>query len=485
MKIMDIEAYNYKTEPYKHQRETLERSAHKSLYALFLEMGLGKSKILLDNAGFLFEEGKISGLLIVSPKGNLRNWDVHEVSKHLPDHIERNVLVWQPNHTKQWLKAYKEMVEQDSDGVLNIFLVNVEAFATTKACKFVEDFMVTHDVMMAIDESTTIKNPKAKRTKHLIKLAPLADYRRILTGFPITKAPLDLYSQCYFLSPNLLGFSSYYAFSARYAITQARRMGAHSFQQIVGFQRLEELQESIKDFSIRKTKDQCLDLPPKVYTKRYVELTAEQKKAYGTMKQKALMVLDNEVFSTMNVLTQIMRLQQVVAGSLRNESGETIVLKNNRVQAVLDLLEETSGKAVIFAVFQTDIQELEKAIANKYGEKSVASYYGKTPQDERQKIIDRFQDPESELRYFISNPQTGGRGITLTEGSTMIFYSNSYDLELRVQAEDRIHRIGQDKSCTYVDLVSKDTVDEKILQNLLSKVKISNEVLGEVRNWFK
>ncbi len=481
---MDIETYNYKTEPYKHQRETLAKSAHKNLYALFLEMGLGKSKILLDNAAILFDQEKISGLLIVSPKGNLRNWDVHEVNKHLPDHIQRNVLVWQPNHTKQWLKDYKEMVEGDSDGILNIFLVNVEAFATVKACKFVEEFLVTHDAMMAIDESTTIKNPKAKRTKHLIKLAPLADYRRILTGFPITKAPLDLYSQCYFLSPNLLGFSSYYAFSARYAITQARRMGSHSFQQVIGFQRLEELQESIKDFSIRKTKDQCLDLPAKVYTKRLVELTDEQKKAYATMKQKALMVLENEVFTTVNVLTQIMRLQQIVAGSLRNEDGETIVLKNNRVRTVLDLLEETSGKVVIFAMFQTDIQQLEKAIADKFGENSVASYYGKTPQDERQRIIDKFQDSESELRYFISNPQTGGRGITLTEASTMIFYSNSYDLELRVQAEDRIHRIGQEKSCTYIDLVSENTVDEKILQNLLSKVKISNEILGEIRNWF-
>jgi SNF2 family DNA or RNA helicase len=262
-------------------------------------------------------------------------------------------------------------------------------------------------------------------------------------------------------------------------------MGAHSFQQIVGFQKLKELQESIKDFSIRKTKDQCLDLPEKVYVKRYVELSDEQKKAYSTMKQKALMVLENEVYSTMNVLTQIMRLQQVVAGSLRNEAGETVVLDNNRIQTVLDLLEETSAKVVIFAVFQTDIQRLESMIAEKFGKASVASYYGKTPQNDRQKIIDKFQDPESELRYFISNPQTGGRGITLTEASTMIFYSNSYDLELRVQAEDRIHRIGQDKSCTYIDLVSKDTVDEKILQNLLSKVKISNEVLGEVRNWFK
>jgi len=262
-------------------------------------------------------------------------------------------------------------------------------------------------------------------------------------------------------------------------------MGRHSFQQIIGFQKLEELQEIIKDFSIRKRKEECLDLPEKVYMKRHVELTDEQKVAYQTMKQQALMILNGELFSTMNVLTQLMRLQQVVAGSLRNEEGETVILKNNRVQAVLDLLEETSGKVVIFAIFQTDIQELEKAIAEKFGEGAVASYYGKTPQDKRQVIIDKFQDPDSELRYFVSNPQTGGRGITLTGANNMIFYSNSYDLELRVQAEDRIHRIGQEYSCTYIDLVAKGTVDEQILKNLLNKVKISNEVLGEVRNWFE
>ena len=482
---MKLKEYKFKTEPYKHQSETLNLSAYRTLFALFLEMGLGKSKILLDNAALLFEEQKISGLLIITPKGNLRNWDVHEITKHLPERINRKVVVWQPNHTKKWLQEFEKMTKEDSTGTLNILLVNVEAFATLKACKFVEEFLVTHDVMMVIDESTTIKNPKAKRTKHLIKLAPLADYRRILTGFPITKAPLDLYSQCYFLSPNLLGFSSYYAFRARYAITQARRMGRHSFQQIIGFQKLEELQEIIKDFSIRKRKDECLDLPEKVYMKRNVELTNEQKIAYTTMKQQALMVLDEELFSTMNVLTQLMRLQQVVAGSLRNEKGETITLKNNRIQAVLDLLEETSGKVIIFAIFQTDIQELEKAIAEKFGENSVASYYGKTPQAKRQMIIDTFQDPASELRYFVSNPQTGGRGITLTAANTMIFYSNSYDLELRVQAEDRIHRIGQECSCTYIDLVAKGTVDEQILKNLLNKIKISNEILGEVRNWFE
>ena len=293
---MKLKEYEFKTEPYEHQSETLNLSAYRTLFALFLEMGLGKSKILLDNAALLFEEQKISGLIIVTPKGNLRNWDVHEITKHLPERVDRNVLVWQPNHTQKWLREFEKMTKEDSTGTLNIFLINVEAFATIKACKFVEEFLVTHDAMMVIDESTTIKNPKAKRTKHLIKLAPLADYRRILTGFPITKAPLDLYSQCYFLSPNLLGFSSYYAFRARYAITQSRTMGRHSFQQIIGFQKLEELQEIIKDFSIRKRKEECLDLPEKVYMKRHVELTDEQKVAYQHHETTSIDDLERRTF---------------------------------------------------------------------------------------------------------------------------------------------------------------------------------------------
>ena len=482
---MTIEQYEYKTTPYKHQRETLARSCEETNFALFLEMGLGKSKILIDNMAYLFQAGKISGALIVAPKGVLDNWDINEINRHLPDHIERKVLVWQPNHTQRWTRDYKDMVEKDSTGTLNIFLMNVEAFATVKGCKHAEEFILTHDTLLTIDESTTIKNPKAKRTKNLIKLAPLADYRRILTGFPITKAPLDLYSQCYFLSPELLGYSSFYAFQARYAITQRKRLGSHSFDHVIGYQRLDELQDQLQNFSIRYRKEDCLDLPEKVYTKRYVDLSDEQLKAYVQMKQKAIMEIEGTTFSSVNALTQLMRLQQVVAGSLRDDDGQVIHLKNNRLQAVLDILEETDGKVVIFAVFQTDIERLQAEIARKHGIESVATYYGQTPQNERQDIISRFQDPESDLKYFISNPHTGGRGITLTEAKVLIFYSNSYDLELRIQAEDRIHRIGQNHSCTYIDLVSKNTVDEKILDSLLKKVDISNQILGEVRQWFE
>ena len=477
--------YEYQTVPYKHQEKTLARCAYRKEFALFLEMGLGKSKVLLDNAALLFEADKINALLIITPKGNLRNWDKNEIPKHLPDRIDKKVVVWQPNHTKKWQQEYSELVLEEHSDRLEILTMNVEAFSTEKGLKFARAFVLNHETMIAVDESTLIKNPQAKRTKSLLGLSREAPYKRILTGFPVTKTPLDLYAQCAFLNPLLLGFKSYYAFKARYAITRMRRMGHNSFQEVVGYHRMDELQGMLKEFSARWTKDKCLDLPEKVYMQRSIELSDEQKKAYTQMKKEALMVLADEVYTTQTVLTQLMRLQQIVAGSLRSPSGEVQVLKNNRIGETLNVLEEISGKAVIFAVFQTDIEQLVKKIAEVYGDDSAASYYGKTPQKDRENILDNFQDPDHPLRFFVSNPHTGGRGLTLTAASHMIFFSNSYDLELRIQAEDRIHRIGQDKSCTYIDLVCENTVDEKILEALKKKISISNEVLGEVKKWFK
>jgi len=477
--------YEYQTVPYKHQEKTLARCAYRKEFAFFLEMGLGKSKVLLDNAALLFEADKINALLIITPKGNLRNWDKNEIPKHLPDRIDKKVVVWQPNHTKKWQQEYSELVLEEHSDRLEILTMNVEAFSTEKGLKFARAFVLNHETMIAVDESTLIKNPQAKRTKSLLGLSREAPYKRILTGFPVTKTPLDLYAQCAFLNPLLLGFKSYYAFKARYAITRMRRMGHNSFQEVVGYHRMDELQGMLKEFSARWTKDKCLDLPEKVYMQRSIELSDEQKKAYTQMKKEALMVLADEVYTTQTVLTQLMRLQQIVAGSLRSPSGEVQVLKNNRIGETLNVLEEISGKAVIFAVFQTDIEQLVKKIAEVYGDDSVASYYGKTPQRDREDILDNFQDPDHPLRFFVSNPHTGGRGLTLTAASHMIFFSNSYDLELRIQAEDRIHRIGQDKSCTYIDLVCENTVDEKILEALKKKISISNEVLGEVKKWFK
>jgi SNF2 family DNA or RNA helicase len=262
-------------------------------------------------------------------------------------------------------------------------------------------------------------------------------------------------------------------------------MGHRSFRDIVGYQRLDELNGKLDKFSSRVLKNECLDLPEKVYVRRDIELTTEQTSAYQQMKRLALTELDQgRLASTQSVLTQIMRLQQICCGFLKLDDGEIKDLPNNRLNELLSVIEETTGKVIIWATWTHDIQAIEKLLIKNFGEDSVATYYGETPQDRRQEIVQKFQDKNDKLRFFVGQPKTGGFGITLTEASTVVYYSNSYDLEIRLQSEDRAHRIGQQNKVTYIDIVVPRTIDEKILKALKNKINIAEKVLGEdARQW--
>ena len=336
-----------------------------------------------------------------------------------------------------------------------------------------------------VDESTSIKNRNAQRTKNIIKLGKVSKFKRILTGSPITKNPMDLYSQCEFLGSTILGFESYYAFQGRYAVVQQRKFGARSFQQITGYRNLEELNRKLDGFSNRVLKEDCLDLPKKVYMTRNVELTNEQHKAYKQMKEYALALLEKgELSTTQSVLTQIMRLQEICCGHLRTDDGDIQALDSNRMNEMLNVIDEMIGKVIIWASYVWDIRRIADALATRYGHDSSAVFYGQTSQDDRDEIVSLFQEPDSELRFLVANPKTGGYGLTLTEATNVIYYNNSYDLEIRLQSEDRAHRIGQEHHVLYVDLVSPNTVDEKIIKALKNKVSLAQQVLGEeTRDW--
>jgi SNF2 family DNA or RNA helicase len=264
-------------------------------------------------------------------------------------------------------------------------------------------------------------------------------------------------------------------------------MGAHSFQQIVGFRHLEELTGKVDEFSYRVLKKDCLDLPDKAYTIRYVSMTEGQFKMYEEIRTEALTLLDNgELVSTHNVMTQMLRLQQVLSGHLKTDNGDLVEVESKRLDAVKDILEETTGKVILWSRFRYDIQRLSEMIAKEYGEKSVASYYGDTRDDERQEIVTKFQDPNSGLRFFIGNPATAGYGLTLTEANTVIYYANDFNLETRIQSEDRCHRIGQKNPVTYIDLITESTIDERIVIALRNKIDLGAKVLGEeAREWLQ
>ena len=473
--------YKFKTKPYAHQMTALEKSWNKESYAYFMEMGTGKTKVLIDNMAMLYDKGKIDGALIIAPKGVIGTWYNQEIPTHLPDHIENVSVLWQANITKGQQEKLNELLK--SSDKLHILIMNVEALSTSKGTDFAESFLRTHNTIMAIDESTTIKNSSAKRTKNILKLGPQSKYRRIMTGSPITKNPLDLYSQCEFLSSWLLDFASFYAFRNRYAEMKTIHAQGRSIQVVNFFKNIGELSEKLKGFSYRVLKEDCLDLPDKIYVKRNVALTEEQSKLYKQMKTTALAILNGKQTTTVTVLTQLMRLHQITCGHFTADDGSTQNIKSNRINELMNVLEEVEGKAIIWANYQKDMFEIKKAIEKEYGEGSVVDYYGLTPQENRQPNIKRFQE-DPECRFFVGTPQTGGYGITLTQANTVVYYSNGYDLEKRLQSEDRAHRIGQKKSVTYVDLMADDTVDEKIVKALRKKINIASEVLGEeLRDW--
>ena len=473
--------YKFKTKPYAHQLKALEKSWDKEVYAYFMEMGTGKSKVLIDNLAMLYDKGKVNGALIVAPKGVVGTWYNNELPIHLPDHIDKKIVLWQAMINKTQEKKLNTLFETGEE--LHILIMNVEAFSTKKGVDFARKFLSCHSALMAIDESTTIKNPGAKRTKNILGLSKYSKYRRILTGSPVTKSPLDLYTQCQFLDPWLLGHASYYGFRTRYAIMKNANFNGRSVQIVVGYHNLGELSEKLQPFSYRVLKDDCLDLPEKTFIKRIVQLSPDQHKLYSQMKEKALAVLNNKMVSTTTVMTQLMRLQQITCGHFTADDGSTQEIPNNRIDELTDVLGEIEGKVVIWGHWQKDINQIIKAIVKEYDEKSVVDYYGLTPKNERQKNIDKFQtDPD--CRFFVGTPATGGYGITLTAASNMIYYSNGYDLEKRTQSEARIDRIGQKYPMTYIDIICENTVDERIVKALRKKINIASQVMGEeLKDW--
>ena len=473
--------YKFKTKPYAHQTTALEKSWNKKVFAYFMEMGTGKTKVAIDNIAMLYDNGKINGVLIIAPKGVYKNWYSQEIPIHLVDHIHPKTVLWQAMINQKQQKLLDTLFETGND--LHILIMNVESFSTKKGVDFAARFLNSHNTYMAIDESTTIKNPGAKRTKSIVALGQYAKYRRILTGSPVTKSPLDLYKQCEFLDEYLLDHSSYYTFRTRYAVMRKAHFNGRSVEIVVGYKNLGELSDKIKPFSYRVLKDDCLDLPKKTFMKRIITLTAEQEKVYKQMKEMALAQLNGKLLTTANALTQLMRLHQITCGHFKANDGSIQIVKNNRLSELINLLDEVEGKAVIWAHYQYDVQTIIEAIKKEYGDDSVVDYYGKTPNDERQDNIKKFQE-DPRYRFLVGTPATGGYGITLTAASTMIYYSNGYDLEKRQQSEARIDRIGQTKPMTYVDIICEDTVDERIVKALRKKINIATEIMGEkLKEW--
>jgi len=468
--------HQYKTKPYKHQRDALNKGALLKNYAYFMEMGTGKTKVIIDNATYLYQINEIKEIIVIAPNSVYRNW-VQEISDHSP--ITPYIWCWKVNKEKELIRAGKS-------NKLIYILMNVEALSHKSGQLWLHQRLnLTGNVsMMVIDESTTIKSPTALRTKAICKLSTAVKYRRILTGSPVTKSPLDLYTQCAFLSKELLGFESYYTFRARYAVMQQIELGGRQILMPKYYTNLDELEMKLKTFSFRVTKDQCLDLPPKVYMQRDVHLTPEQKNIYETLKIKARATIADDTVSFANKLVEILRLHQICNGFLKTDKGEIHTFKNNpKLKELLRILEEADGKSIIWATYVHNIESIKQTLGDLYGKDSVVSIYGKDSVENRKLAVENFQHNDR-CRFLVGNPSTGGYGLTLTAARNVIYFSNSYNLEVRKQSEDRAHRIGQKNKVNYIDLIVPNSIEMMIISALKRKIKLSAQTLGEeVKKW--
>ena len=462
----------FKTQPYDHQLKAFYLSRDKEAFALLMEQGTGKTKVGIDNAAYLYGQGKITALVIIAPNGVHRNWLNKEIPAHMPEWCpHKSVFYFSGMGAKDTAKFDELMLEEDC---LKIFSFNCEAFVSKTAVAMMNRVLLANSVMLIVDESSRIKTPGAKRTKVITKFGKMAKYRRIMTGTPVTKGPEDIFSQFRFLDHRILGYDSFWSFRARYCV-----MGGYEQKQIVSYQNVDELTSSIEGHSFRVLKKDCLDLPDKIYQRHTVELSKKQRKLYDQLRKDFVVEMEGEHLSAPEAITRLLRLQQIICGWFPTEDGTVAIDdKNTRLSALLDLLPDIECKVIIWARFKRDIKAIEDALGSK-----AVSYHGDVSNDDRVIAVERFQEDPS-VRYFIGQPQSGGIGLTLTAAECTIYYSNSFDLETRMQSEDRCHRIGTKNNVTYIDFESPKTIDTKIINALREKKSLADTITKDPASLF-
>lgn len=472
-------AFAYKTEPRAHQRKAFGISRDRAAFGLFLEQGLGKTKVLLDTAAYLYAAGKIVNLLVDAPNGVHAQWVDEQMPIHMPDFVNAKGVVYRSEQPKYRLKLYEELFNYN--GGLRVFSVHHDAFTTDKGLHFVRRVLLSGPTLWVIDESSRkIKTPSAKRTKETLKLRDSATFRRIADGTPVTKGLEDFYSQLMFLSDDVHGFTSQYTYRNRYCIERQIPGAPTGVTQIVGYRNVEELQKRLDAWSIRMRSDECLDLPERTYVTRYVEMTPQQKRLYDEMKEDLIAKLDTgEVTTADQAVVKLLRLQQILCGHIKDEDGETHSVPTNRATDALAAAEQSGDKVVVWARFHHDIDLLKQT----FKAWNPVTWDGRTSVDDRAAAKNDFIH-KSDVGAFIANPGSAGIGLDgLQRAShTAIWYSNTFKASERWQGDARLYRDGQKGTVNNIDLVVPNTVDIHILSTLKRRQDVAFQVL-DVRDW--
>ena len=491
-----------KTKGMKHQIEALRRMNGRNYFGLFCEQGTGKTWIFLADLERLYSAGKIDAALIIAPKGVHVNW----VKREIPAHLKAPVVAraWKSGAGKREMAFLEDVMKPRQDGEqppLRILAMNIDALNQRAGLDYARRFIMSHRAAIIVDESSRIKSEKAGRTIALMSLRPHVEYARIGTGTPVTNAPTDVFSQMEFLESGLLGTTSFRAFNAEYSelmdvnhpmmkqlIQKNPRM---AWAQIVAtdevtgakkYRNLDKLQKLLLPHTFRVLKKDCLDLPEKIYKDRFFDLAPRQLAAYKLMEKKFRILLEDGSLEMVSKLNSITKLQQITSGFVIQKDGLPLYVSedNPRLAALEEYLEDHAGKKVIiWAHFREELKAIAALVKKmgRYGVEFHGGIKGGDKEGQRDWAVDEFQDGKADT--FIGQQGAGGIGITLTAGENVIYYSNSYNLEHRLQSEDRAHRKGTKNNVVYTDLVADGTIDEEIAQALQRKENLAALILGD------
>jgi SNF2 family DNA or RNA helicase len=485
--------YPFKTRPYAHQARGFEASRDAMYFALWMEQRTGKSKLFLDTAAYNHLRGKIDAVMIVAPNGVHLNWAKEEIPTHWPEsHVPVRTLVYSSARasTKSFLQEFSSLMGFKGCAVL---CMNIEATRTSKGKDFARKFLSKRKVIIGVDESTDIKTPGSKQSRSTKALGRLAKMRRILTGTP--GKPMEQYAQISFLSPHILDTTSYAAFKAEYGIWEPRETGeGKTYTALVGHRNINKLNKLLEPHIFRVTREEAFpNMPPKVYTKRFIELSREQRRMYKELRDSFITAFaDGSTVTATHVLTRMLRLQQIACGYVPVDYGflqegdsiakiteevqpaRIIPGPNPRLEALEAVLEDTEGKAIVYCRFRLDFTLIKDLLSSG----TFVEYHGQVPGPERAEAISRFQvDPE--VRVMLANPRAVGRGFDLSAADSVIYYSNYFGLETRQQSEDRAQSGKRTTSALYTDIVAEGTVDEKIIRALRSDQRLADMITGD------
>ncbi len=478
-----------------HQIQALQRMVGRRTYALFMEQGTGKTWTLLADAERLYAKGSIDSLLVIAPNGVHTNW----VNREIPAHMEGNIVAraWRSGANQKHLRSLEDLFRVRKQGEpvqFRVLAANIDALVTKKGFDFCERFLLSGNGLIVLDESSRIKNPDAARTKALMRLRRYAVGARIASGTPVTNAPVDVFAQMEFLESGLLGTTSYRAFVSEYAdvlpanhpmiVNMTIRNPRAAFAQVIArnpdgsprWRNLDKLQKLLEPHSFRVLKKDCLDLPEKIYKTITFELDAAQQRAYDKMQDELRIELDDRTELPVSELAALIKLQQITSGYVNTPLGVKYVSEDNpRLKTLMDAAEDVEGKFIVWARFREELDAISAALTAAGIEH--VQYHGGVSREDREAAVDQFQNGSA--RVFVGQPQSGGIGLTLTAAETVFYFSNDFNLETRLQSEDRAHRIGTRKNVVYIDIAAENTIDEQIARNLQRKQRTAALVLGD------